>query len=259
MTNILLWDLETTPNRGFFWGIFNQQIQYNAIDKERSIICGSFKNLGNDKITTVSLLDYKKRLRNDVYDDYEVVKDIHKILSSADVLIGHNADKYDLKFFNSRAVFHGLKPIPTKIPSVDTLKVAKKHFRFNSNRLDYLGDYLDVGTKLKTSSGLWLKIVKDSTSFKDRCAAIQEMVNYNKRDVILLEDVYNKLLPYMDNHPNMNIIKDLNGHACKNCGSLKVHKNGFVRTKVGSYQRYHCQDCGSWSQGKENLSSTVLR
>lgn len=257
--NIFVWDLETTPNRGYFWGLWNENIQYNALDRERSIICGSWKQLDEPPVYTTSVLDNRKFFKRDVYDDYYPVKRLREVLAEADLLIAHNGDKYDLKFFNSRCIFHGLKPIPSRVPTVDTLKVAKKHFRFNSNRLDYIGSHLLGETKLETSKGLWLKIVRDDTPYEERVKAVEEMIAYNQQDVVLLEKVYKEMLPYMSNHPNMNLLYKTDGHACPNCGGFDLHKRGFSLSRTASKQRYQCRSCGAWSQGQETLLTSNKR
>lgn len=257
--NILVWDLETTPNRGYFWGLWNQNIQYNALDKERSIICGSWKQLDEPPVYTTSVLDNKKAFKRDVYDDYYVVKKLREVIAEADLLIAHNGDKYDLKFFNSRCIFNGFPPIPAKLPTVDTLKVAKKHFRFNSNRLDYIGTHLLGEHKLETSKGLWLTIVRDDTPYETRVKAVEEMIAYNQQDVILLEDVYKELRPFMDNHPNMNLLYETDGHACPNCGSFDLHKRGFSFTRTSTKQRFQCQSCKAWCTGGAAVSTSDKR
>ena len=74
----------------------------------------------------------------------------------------------------------------------------------------------------------------------------RKMVKYNKRDVSLLEKVYIKMRPWINNHPNLNLINDTK-ELCPNCGG-HLQKRGFAITRVAKHQRFQCQSCGAWSQ-----------
>jgi len=232
--NILLWDLETSFNTVATFRLKNDDyIPHGNILTERHIISAAYKWLGETKVHAVSVLDNKN---GDLHDDRGVVKALHKVLSKADVIIAHNGDRYDTKFFAGRALAHGLKPLPP-IVSIDTLKVSRKHFELNSHRLDYLARYLKVGKKMDTRSGLWMDALKGDRK------AIKQMLAYNKEDVRVLESVFEKLRPYIKTPIT-------NRGNCTNCGSARLHRNGTRRTVAGVYPRFYCKDCGKWYQGK---------
>jgi predicted RNA-binding Zn-ribbon protein involved in translation (DUF1610 family) len=248
---ILMWDIETSP---IICATFTLQPAYISPDnilQDWFIICASWKWLDEENAETVSILDDKKQFNKDYTNDKVVVKKLHKILNEADVLVAHNGDRFDLKKFNSRAIFHGLDPIPD-IPTIDTLKEARKTFNFTSNKLDYICEYLGIGNKIETSKGLWLRCLDGDMD------AIKEMINYNKIDVFLLEDLYIKLRPYMKKHPNINLITG-NSHACPACGSFNVQKRGKDRTRISTFQRYRCNDCGHWSRDGKTINKTNIR
>ena len=68
-------------------------------------------------------------------NDYELAKELHKLLDEADFMVAHNLKQYDFKVANTRFAAHGLPPIsPTKL--IDTLEIAKKNFRFPDNKLN---------------------------------------------------------------------------------------------------------------------------
>ncbi len=179
---ILLFDLETSPNLVFSWNIgYNLNISPENIVKERAIICVSYKWLGSGKVNTISWNNG---------DDYKLCQEFAKIISEADAVIGHNSDKYDNKFLFQRLIFHDIK-VKNSYKRIDTLKMARKYFRFNSNKLDYLGQYLGLGKKLHTTYSLWTDIVLYNNK-----KALQDMITYCEQDVNLLEKVYNKLKEY---------------------------------------------------------------
>ncbi len=79
------------------------------------------------------------------------------------------------------------------------------------------------------------------------------MKEYNTQDVVLLENVYLKLRPYIRNHPNTTLDKNtINTALCPSCGSANLHKRGYSYTNVGKYSRLCCQDCGKWSKERFN-------
>ena len=172
-------------------------------------------------------------------DDEKLVRDLWKVLDEADIVIAHNGDKFDVRKSNARFVFHGLKP-PSPYKTVDTLKIARKHFSFNSNRLDDLGHYLGVGRKLPTTGkDLWLRCIRGDED------AWSRMIKYNAHDVALLERVYLQLRPWATSHPDLgSYSKKL---VCPTCHSRNLQHRGYNVTKTGRRQRLQCMDCGAWS------------
>jgi predicted RNA-binding Zn-ribbon protein involved in translation (DUF1610 family) len=79
-----------------------------------------------------------------------------------------------------------------------------------------------------------------------------QMERYNKRDVIILERLYRRLLPWIKDHPNVGAY--LGKTACTNCGSAKVNKQGIKIARLRHYQRYQCQDCGTWMQSSAPIA-----
>jgi predicted RNA-binding Zn-ribbon protein involved in translation (DUF1610 family) len=249
---VLVWDLETGFNKAAIFSIFNKYLPFSAITQERYIICGTLKELGKDSIYCISLLEDMDRFEEDPSDDKYVVTVLHKELSKADALIAHYGDAYDIKFFNTRAVYHGLPPLHNVV-TIDTKKVAKEKFLFNSNRLDYLGKFLGCGSKIKTGEQLWHDCLNGSVE------AVQKMLDYNIQDVLLLECVYNKLAPYVTSRINFNIFDRA---SCPSCGSKDIVRKGFVYTRVNRYQGYKCKGCGHRfrsGRAEKDFSSAALR
>ena len=248
---ILIWDIETFPNimaRHSLW----HQGDPNSILQEKSIICSSYRFVGEKKVKTLSILDDRARFKKDMFDDTYVLREMRKVIEQADMLVHHNGDKFDLKVFNGRCAIMGIEPT-APVLCYDTLKVAKRLFKFNSNRLDYLGKVLGVGGKEGNRPGLWMDCVRGKIS------AIHEMEKYNRRDITLLEDVYKKLVPYDHQHPNMNIISDVADILrCPLCQSPSVVKWGHISTRTQKYQRYRCKSCGKYSKGRKTVVDTKM-
>ena len=142
-------------------------------------------------------------------NDKQMLKKFVKVLGSADEIIGHNINKFDMKEFRTRCIKQGVLMFPN-YRTLDTLTKSRSHFRFASNKLDYLGEFLGVGRKQDTGGyGLWVDVI-----IKKHKKALKKMVDYCKQDVILTEDVFAALMPYINvntNHAVQNALTS--GHA----------------------------------------------
>lgn len=230
---ILLYDLEVAPNVAYVWGKYEQNVL--SYVKEWEILCFAYKWLGDDKVKFVK------------GKEKDIVTKLHKLQDQADVLIAHNGDEFDHKKSTAKFIEYGLLP-PTPSATVDTKRVAKSYFKFNSNSLNDLGQTLGLGKKVSTGGfELWLGCMDgDKASWK-------LMEKYNKQDVILLEKVYKKLLPWIKNHPNLAILKYEDRSGCANCGGFKFKSNGYRATNKGRFQRLQCLDCGAWTQNSKKV------
>ena len=248
---ILMFDIETAPNLSYVWGKWEQDV----IDfkKEWYMLSFSAKWLDDKKIISFKLPDFDL-YKKDKENDFELVKKLWECLDKADIVIAHNGDEFDIKKSNARFIFHGLNP-PSSYRTIDTKKIAKKYFSFNSNSLNDLGKFLKIGEKFKHQGfDLWLKCMNGDRS------AWKIMEKYNQQDVILLEKIYKKFLAWIQNHPNYGIYQNKE-YVCPNCGSTKIHKRGFGYTKTNAYQKWQCQDCFAWSQSvkSENVIKPQIK
>ena len=238
---IFIFDIENSPNISYTWGMYEQ----NVIDfkQEYYILSFAYKWLGEKTTKAYSLPDFKT-YKKDKTNDKELMKVLWKLLDEADIVVGHNSDRFDIRKTNARFIAHGMtKPSPYK--TVDTLKAARKYFFFNSNKLSHLCTNLGIGQKISTGGfGLWLKCMDGDMK------AWKKMVRYNKHDVTITEKLYLTLRPWIENHPNRALM-DGKERACPTCSSPKVIKNGFVYSRVGIYQKWICKNCGAWPQSRK--------
>lgn len=239
-----MWDIESSHNQVLTFGLYQQDIPHENIITDRHIYCISYKWYGEKKTHVISITDDKKRFSKDIHDDYYVVSEFQKVFNEADAHVTHNGDKFDLKMLNARLVFNGLKPLP-QIISLDTYKMSKRYFSFNSNRLDYLAKKLGHSGKLDNPKNLWLDC------FKGDIKALNHMAKYNKRDVEALEYVFTKLIPFVKSS-QLNMALFLGGTRCVNpvCGSPNITWQGYKQTKTRRYRQFKCKDCGSWGSNR---------
>jgi DNA polymerase elongation subunit (family B) len=227
-----MFDIETSPNKGFTWGKWEQNVI--KFTKETEMLSFAYKYLGEREVTCVT--------REGQKTDRQLIKKLHKVLKTADVIVAHNGDKFDIRKTNTRTVKHNFLP-PKRVPSVDTLKVAKRYFSFNGNSLEELCEFLGFGKKAKHPGfPMWEGcMVDDPKSWK-------QMAHYNSKDVRLLEKVYKRFLPWIQNHPHVGRIlnPDLRKlGVCPNCGSHDTIKDGLAFSAGTVKQEWKCKSCGT--------------
>lgn len=228
---IAFYDIETSPNRGYTWEKYQQNvIKFTEFSELLSIAIG-FND--TDKVICKTRADFPKDK-----SDRSLCRWAKRQLDKADVRVAHNGDEFDEKKLTARLIVHKLgrlKPAPT----IDTKKEAKKYAKFVSNSLADLGQQLGLGSKEHTGGfDLWEQCMAGNKH------AFAKMNKYNKKDVVLLKRVYYRLLPYMLSHPN---ISALNGkEGCPKCGSGDVYIRGIRANAKGLAHQMHCRDCNGW-------------
>lgn len=239
----LIWDLEVSPNIGMFWRSgYKLIIPPDNILVERAIICVAYKWEGEREVR------YLKWDRNQ--NDATLCKKFLKVLDSADTSVGHNLNKYDLRFFLGRCVHHGLTAI-NRPKTEDTLVIARKRFMLNSNKLDYIAQVLGLGGKTKTEFKLWRDILIDKCP-----VAMEKMIKYCMRDVRLTEKVYHALAPYHSLKTHVGVAEGRDKWSCPACGSEDIVVNGKTVTQSGTEQKVmNCNDCDRYY----NINQKVYR
>ena len=230
----LYFDIETSPNIGFFWTAgFKLNISTESIIKERAIICICYK-WEEDKVTHSLNWDSKQ-------NDKKMLQDFIKVANEADELVGHNGDKFDLAWVRTRCLFHRIDMFPT-YTTIDTLKVARSKFKFNSNKLNYIAKYLGIGQKIHTDYDLWKDIVLN----KDK-EAMDKMIKYCKMDVILLEKVHKELSIHIPAKTHYGVIFGEYKGTCPECGSDDIVRNNKRVTASGVVKvQMRCNTCGKF-------------
>jgi len=227
----LFFDIETSPNIGLFWSAgFKINISPESIIKERAIIC----------------ICYKWEDEKDIYElhwdwkqcDKSMLQKFIEVAHTASELVGHNGDKYDLTWIRTRCLFHGIAMFPN-FTTIDTLKVARSKFRFNSNKLDYIAKFLGVGGKIKTEYNLW----KEICLHKDKIA-MAKMVKYCKHDVLILEKVFKIMRMHIVNKSHYGVIFKADRGSCPECGSDNLVRSQARTTATGLKKiQYKCNTC----------------
>lgn len=249
---VLIFDIETAPMLGYIWGLWDNNVSLEQLHKDWHILSWSAKWL-NDPPSKIMYAD--QRNAKDITNDKKILEQLWKLLDEADVVITQNGKAFDHKKVNARFVMNGMKP-PSTYKHIDTMLIAKKHFAFTSNKLQYMSEKLcSKFKKLKPKKfpgfEMWLQCMKGNL------AAWKEMELYNKHDVLALEELYYKLIPW-ESSLNFNVFTDSEDVICT-CGHDKFFSKGRVYTNAGAYRRYICKKCGKETRGRENLLSKDKR
>lgn len=232
--NILGIDIETAPNTAYVWGLFKQNVSLDQLIQSSRAMCFAARwfSEGSDA-ETVFFSEHA-----DGHE--EMIRQAWELLDEADAVVHYNGSRFDVPVLNREFVSYGLGP-PSTYQHIDLLKTARKEFRFSSNKMDHLLKELQIGEKVRHDGfTLWVKCMDGDPE------AWERMEEYNRGDVDQLEDLYRRMLPWITNHPNHALYLDTDRPTCTNCGGTNLHKRGTAKTKTQMYQRFQCQDCGTW-------------
>lgn len=241
---VLLFDLETSPLLVRIWSLWQNGVNIDDIVEDWTLLCFSAKWLFEKDV--ISHVLTKKELI--ARDDNRIVKELWNLMDTADIIIAHNAERFDIRKSNSKFLKHELN-LPSSYQVIDTLKHVKKRINLTSNKLDYIARYLGIDGKMVTPSGMWRKVMENDYDM------LLEMDKYCQQDVLCLEKVYLKLRPYIQPHPNLGLHIQDNVHSCPSCGSQNLvwEKGKVYTTNANQYHAFRCGDCKSIGRSKSPI------
>lgn len=208
-----------------------------------TILCIGYKWHGHPKVHIPTILDYSK---NNFLDDKGLVREFAKVYETADYAVGHYASRYDVPMIQSKLLRYDLPPL-APIPLIDTWRVARDTFKFHNNRLATIQGFLGLAhSKTPISFDDWLQAAHGNKK------ALKQVVEHCRLDVLVLEEAFTKLRPWIKNEPSRRLFDD-NG-TCISCGGNHLNRRGFQVAKTKKYARLQCQDCGKWQ--RENKAAT---
>ena len=237
-TKILLLDIETAPNRAYFWGgTWKVNINPDWIDADGYVLCW-----------TAKWLDQKEavfhRLKNGNHKS--LLDPIHRMLHEAHAVVHYNGQSFDIPTLNKEFLTHGFTP-PSPYKQVDLLLSMREGFKSPNNKLDYICKTLSIGEKLRHEGPqLWMSCMANDAE------AWAKMEQYNRRDVELLEKLYRRLLPWLKKHPNRAAMEG--AEVCVYCASPNIKRDKTYLANQLRYVRYQCGDCGGWFRGTKSVS-----
>lgn len=236
---IVTWDIETFPNLVWVWGLRNQFISLNQIVQRSRAASFAAKTYGNKTVEFFSEFHDGRE---------EFLRQAHRVFDEADILVSYNGKRFDTPKMKREWLKLGLPPA-SPVLEVDLFQTVKKNFSFDSMKLENVATELGIGHKVAHEGfGLWIRCMEGDES------AWKRMKTYNIGDVKLTEKLYDRMLPWITDHPHIGLwVEDEN--CCPNCGKDSLQRRGYSFTGVSKFQRYACMNpsCGRWSRGKEAL------
>lgn len=250
---ILIVDIETWPLLADAWKLFDVNIGLNQIVRDWSILAWCAKWRGQKKIHYQDTGNQK-----DIYDDSKILPALWDLFNEADIVVGQNSNRFDVKKINARFFINKTndRRPPSDYRKQDTMVMAKANFGFTSFKLEYMAKVAELKNQKMTQRefvghDLWRECANGNKR------AWKEMRKYNPQDVLATEELYELILPW-DNKINFNTYHKMHDNIC-GCGSTDFTKYGYRHKNGGKYQRYICVGCGKAHVGKHNELSDKKR
>jgi DNA polymerase elongation subunit (family B) len=231
---LLVIDIETAPAELYGWGMYNQNFGVEQVKEHPYILCIGYKWVGEKESFCVANWEMSQP---------DMLNTVIDLIDEADAIISKNGVKFDIPWIRAEIAKYKLAPLPP-LTHIDLQKVAKLYFRFLSNKLDYIVQYLGIGKKVEHEGfGLWRKVMAGDKDARKR------MVDYCIGDVVVTEKLYKHLRPYIENHP---ALRAVGAEACPKCGSKHTQRRGKRYTACFEIQRHQCMNkkCRGWFSGK---------
>lgn len=242
---VLFFDVEVSPSVTLAFSRFKAFASPSHVLQEPYLLMYGYA-WGNGDVNIDKLNDFEVGTSN---DDRLLVERMWELLDEADIVIAHNAN-FDKGWANQQFVKYDLPP-PSNYQTVCTLKAAKKAFSLPSNSLAASAQYFDLTRKLSHEGiSLWKRCMEmDSTAF-------DEMAEYCAGDIVTLQELYQKILPYIPSHPNQALYYDDSKRRCKMCGSDSLELTGkHYHTTVSKFATWQCGNCGSISRERKSKAT----
>ncbi len=189
-------------------------------------------------LSTLDVVDTCKSCRRvDTAQDAKLMKLVYDKISEADMVVTWYGKVFDWKFLNTRMLEAGLPPLPD-LPHVDLLFTAKHHLALTSNRLANVQEFLRLPTaKTQLTKRVWRR------AQAGHVGDIKYIIDHCIKDVLVLDQTYQKLKPYVRQHPRVGAAAQ---KGCRVCGGAVMKRGQAMTVLKGERQRVQCKTCGAW-------------
>jgi hypothetical protein len=171
---ILYIDLEISLSEMYNFGlkVQGEYVSPDFLKRPYYCICWAASWVGENIIHTGCVTSQAARR----WSDKQIMGPLWALMDRADIIAGHNV-KFDIKRSNTRFILNKLPP-PLEYQTIDTLKIARGKFAFESNKLDHISQVLGFRPKDAMSKKDWLAIAERGDE-----KTLQKMSKYNAGDV----------------------------------------------------------------------------
>lgn len=240
---ILILDVERLPGitKQYWWdrGDLKQRyIHYETVERSprTTIVCAKWY----DQADVIELCEWDPGGRK------RFLKNIHKLMSQADIIVGHNLDQADVPWLAGDLYIEGnLPPLPP-FKTVDTLKVLRRQFKSGApfKSLDAFCRIVGIDAKTDRYDREAMERAVFQKSAEDRA----RLVAYCVGDVLASQALYDFLRPYITNHPALFVDGKDKMTVCHRCGhDTEPIPRRFV-ANVLTYSMRRCTECGGYSR-----------
>lgn len=232
---IISFDLEVSPALGYFYPPTWETGILKTVHRQK-LMSFAWQVVGEKKIHAKNL-SQMDTYKVDPQNDKLLAIELHKVMSTADILLGQNSDQFDVRMANYFFLLNDLEPIPpTKY--LDTKKIAKRYFKFMNNTLNNISEEMGFDGKTEiTYKDLWVPAFLNGDK-----KAWKLMDIYCKNDVDQTTKSYLKMRPFMRQHPSLSRISGEDA-SCPRCGGYNFRIKAYRTTNTSRYHQYQCNDC----------------
>jgi hypothetical protein len=217
----------------------NRYVHYETVIREprTTIVCAKWYDQGE----VMRFAEWDKGGRG------KFLKDVHALMSEADIIVGHNIDNADVPWLRGDFFFPRvghrhkpkLKPLPP-FKTVDTLKVLKQ---FKS------------GVPFKSLAAVCQIVgIPGKTDAYDRAAmeravagSVEDQLretDYCEGDIIATQWLYDYLRPHIKNHPALFVDGQDSLTTCHTCGHETERITRRFAANVLTFSMRRCVECG---------------
>lgn len=236
--NIVVLDIERLPGKfaAEFWDLNDfkgRRIRYDTVTAWPRTICVAWRRYGAKRVEFAS----------DWTDGHEeMLRRVWAVCDEADILVGHNLARFDVRKLKADWALMGLKP-PRPFKTVDTLAIARREFGFESNTLASLCERLGVPGKVDHYDPECAR-----QAVAGNKAAQKRLQTYNQGDIEASEALYDAMRGWIPNHPFIGLHGD--EKRCNQCSSDDLQKMPTnYRAVVLDYGMWRCNNCGAHVRG----------
>jgi uncharacterized protein YprB with RNaseH-like and TPR domain len=145
------------------------------------LICACYKFTDEDSVRTITVPRYR--------NEAKALERISRLYDKLDVVLTWNGKLFDIPFLNARLMHHKLPPLDARKMHLDIMYQARK-LRLRGSRMD--GVSKDLRTKVaKYDVPAWRWVL----AAEGNREAIGEIVRHCELDVILTEELFDRLKP----------------------------------------------------------------
>mgnify|MGYP001582779592 CR=1 FL=1 len=153
------------------------------------IHCASIRHYGEETLTL--RIDETKIGRKEKWNDRDLAVAIRDELEKQFMIISYNGVMFDLKYLNSRLMFHRERVLKKPLHK-DLLWTAKTVFALSDNRLVTVQEFLGLdASKTRLRPDMWNRAAAGDP------VALDYVCTHCEADVLVLEQVFEHLVPFI--------------------------------------------------------------